>query len=90
MAAVSCPDGSSSAAAAAIAGLKVGEISKVVRTKYGFHIVKVEEHRRPGVQPYDDVKNFIRDKLMTEQAKAKFQTWIDQDLKRRHMVEMGD
>jgi len=76
--------------ATAIKGLKAGEISQVVRTKYGFHIVKVEGHQRPGVQPYDDCKNFIRDKLMTEQAKAKFQTWIDQDLKRRHMVEIAD
>lgn len=76
--------------AAAISGLKSGEISKVVRTKYGFHIVKVEEHQRPGVQPFDDVKNLIRDKLMTDQAKVKFQTWIDQDLKRRHMVEIMD
>jgi parvulin-like peptidyl-prolyl isomerase len=62
----------------------------VVRTKYGFHIVKVEEHEKPGLQPLDDVKNIIRDKLMTEQAKAKFQDWIDQDLKRRHLVEMSD
>jgi peptidyl-prolyl cis-trans isomerase SurA len=76
--------------AKAISPLKDGDISGVVRTKYGFHIVKVEEHEKPGLQPLDDVKNIIRDKLMTEQAKAKFQDWIDQDLKRRHLVEMSD
>ncbi len=76
--------------AAAIRGLKDGEVSQVVRTKYGFHIVKVEEHEQAGVQPLDDVKNLIRDKLMTAQAKGKFQTWIDQDLKRRHLVQMTD
>jgi len=76
--------------AKAIAGLKPGEISPVVRTKYGFHIVKVEEHRRPGVQPLDDVRNVIRDKLMTDQAKGKFQTWIDHDLRQRHMVQIMD
>jgi peptidyl-prolyl cis-trans isomerase SurA len=76
--------------AKAIAPLKDGDVSHVVRTKYGFHIVKVEEHERPGLQSLDDVKNIIRDKLMTDQAKAKFQDWIDQDLKRRHLVEMSD
>jgi len=76
--------------AKAIAGLNDGDVSNVVRTKYGFHIVKVEEHEKPGLQPLDDVKNIIRDKLMTEQAKTKFQDWIDNDLKRRHLVEMSD
>ena len=70
----------------AIEPLKDGDISDVVRTKYGFHIVKVEEHEMPGLQPLDDVKNIIRDKMMTEQAQGKFQNWIDQDLK-RHYVE---
>jgi peptidyl-prolyl cis-trans isomerase SurA len=76
--------------AKAIAGLNDGDVSNVVRTKYGFHIVKVEQHEKPGLQPLDDVKNIIRDKLMTEQAKTKFQDWIDNDLKRRHLVEMSD
>ena len=37
--------------AKAIAPLKDGDVSPVVRTKYGFHIVKVEEHEKPGLQP---------------------------------------
>jgi peptidyl-prolyl cis-trans isomerase SurA len=76
--------------AKAISGLKDGQVSQVVRTKYGFHIVKVEQHQRPGLQPLDDVRNVIRDKLMTDEAKAKFHDWIDTDLRQRHLVQIMD
>lgn len=46
--------------------LKPGEISDVVRTDIGFHLIKVTD-RRPG-QPstYDRVKNDVRENLATE------------------------
>jgi parvulin-like peptidyl-prolyl isomerase len=73
--------------AAAVKNLKAGEISAVVHTKYGFHIVKVEQHQTPGAMPLDQAKAAIRDKLTTEQAKVGFQKWIDQDLTSQHYVE---
>jgi peptidyl-prolyl cis-trans isomerase SurA len=72
---------------AAIKNSKDGDISPVVKTKYGFHIVKVEEHQLPGVKPLDQVHAQIREKLTTEQAKGAFQTWLDNDLVKRHYVE---
>ena len=72
---------------AAIKNSKDGDISPVVKTKYGFHIVKVEEHQQPGLQPLSQVHNEIRDKLMTEQAKVDFQKWIESDLIKQHYVE---
>ena len=72
---------------AAIRNSKDGDISPVVKTKYGFHIVKVEEHQLPGVKPLDQVHALIREKLTTEQAKGAFQAWLDNDLVKRHYVE---
>ena len=72
---------------AAIKNSKDGEISPVVKTKYGFHIVKVEEHQLPGVKPLDQVRGQIRDKLMTVQAKDAFKKWLDNDLVKKHYVE---
>jgi peptidyl-prolyl cis-trans isomerase SurA len=72
---------------AAIKNSKAGDISPVVKTKYGFHIVKVEQHQLPGLTPLNQVHDQIRDKLMTEQAKDEFQKWIDTDLIKQHYVE---
>jgi peptidyl-prolyl cis-trans isomerase SurA len=72
---------------AAIKTFKDGDISPVVKTKYGFHIVKVEQHQLPGLKPLDQVRGQIREKLVTEQAKVAFQKWIESDLIKQHYVE---
>ncbi|MGH7842415.1 MAG: peptidylprolyl isomerase [Candidatus Binataceae bacterium] len=73
--------------AAGLKDVKVGDISKVIRTKYGFHIVKVEAHQVPGTVPLADVKSQIREKLQSEQSKGNFDKWVDQDLVKEHYVE---
>ncbi|MDX2034165.1 MAG: peptidyl-prolyl cis-trans isomerase [Blastocatellia bacterium] len=56
----------------AITPLKVGSISKVVRSSYGFHIFKLERRGEP--MPLEQVKKEIEDKLVSE----KNQLLIDQ------------
>jgi parvulin-like peptidyl-prolyl isomerase len=72
---------------AAIKPLKAGAITPPVHTRFGFHIVKVEEHQQPGEPPFAAVKDQIREKLVTEQAKDRFGQWVEQDLIKQHDVE---
>ena len=44
--------------------LKPGEVSDLVETQFGFHIIKLEEKRAPEVQPFDQVQYDIRQKLV--------------------------
>jgi peptidyl-prolyl cis-trans isomerase SurA len=81
------PDDLNDDIAAGIKSVKAGDVSKVIRTKYGFHVIKVEEHQVPGTMPLADVKNMIREKMQTEKSKEGFQQWIDQDLVKEHYVE---
>jgi foldase protein PrsA len=63
----------------AITPLKVGSISKVVKSSYGFHIFKLEQRAEP--LPLDKVRKEIEDKLLSE----KNQALID-DFNRRAIV----
>lgn len=43
--------------------LKVGEVSKPVKTQYGWHIIKVEDIRPAEFMPFEDVKDGIIQRL---------------------------
>ena len=44
--------------------LQPGEISDLVETQFGFHIIKLEEKKAPEAQPFDQVQYDIRQKLV--------------------------
>jgi len=47
--------------------LKVGEVSDPVRTKVGFHILKVDERRALPVKSFDAMKDDLRERVLREQ-----------------------
>jgi len=72
---------------AAVKPLKPGEISAPARTSHGLHLVKLEEHEVPGVQPLNDVKAPIRAHLVDQKSGEQLQKWVDSDLVKQHYVE---
>ena len=70
--------------------LKVGETSQPVKTDFGWHIIFLEDRKQGAAQPYDQVKNAIRNVLLRRKvgetmekirAESKVEI-IDEDLKK--------
>jgi peptidyl-prolyl cis-trans isomerase C len=55
---------------AAAAKLKVGEISPIVRTSYGFHIIKLMDRKKAGTATLEEVKEQLTDFLKGQKESA--------------------
>jgi parvulin-like peptidyl-prolyl isomerase len=61
---------------AAVKKLKVGEVSGIVESMYGFHIIKLTDKKEPRQLPYDEVKDKIRAQLVEKEKKRLFDAWM--------------
>ncbi len=71
----------------ALFSLKAGQTSDIVRTNFGFHIIKVEEIDQGTVRPFDTVKDKIRQEIidqhmvrLRERIKKKYPVRINREL----------
>ena len=70
--------------------LKKGELSQPTKTDFGWHVIKLEDRKQGVAQPYDQVKNAIRNVLVRQKVQAKLASLkdvakveiIDPDLKK--------
>jgi len=51
--------------------LKVGEVSAPVKTDYGWHVIRLDDRKMGSAQPYDQVKDAIKNVLVRDAVQAK-------------------
>jgi|GEM_PF-171748 len=55
---------------------KVGQVSGIVKTKFGFHIIKLEGVKPPAYVSFEEVKDFIKQKMAQEKQAELLEKYI--------------
>ena len=67
--------------------LKKDEISEVIESPVGFHIIKVIDKRGAGIKPIVSVREEIKFKIEQEKMDKKYEEWI-KDLRSKAIIEI--
>jgi parvulin-like peptidyl-prolyl isomerase len=73
--------------AKAAKSLKPGEVSPLIVTAEGFHILKIDKTSGETHRPLAEVSDDIKEKLYKEAMESRYDRWLNQDLRARHHVE---
>jgi len=58
--------------------LKEGEVSDVVETEYGYHIIKAEEVQKGRTLPFKEVENKIKNILLQKKRHSAYKNWMSE------------
>jgi len=71
----------------AISGLKPGEVSELVYTQLGLHIIKLEARTKGKLKPLDTVKSDIQEFLYRKKSEERFARWAT-ELRAKASIEI--
>jgi len=75
--------------AAAFKLAKVGQTSGIVKTQFGYHIIRLEGIKPPQYVPFAEVKDFIKQQLIQEKQKEVLDKYIE-DLKKSAKITINE
>jgi parvulin-like peptidyl-prolyl isomerase len=66
-------------------GLPLNQISSIIESSIGFHIIQVIDRRGGGFKAIESVREEIREKIDQEKMEKKFGAWLEELRKRSHI-----
>lgn len=70
--------------------LRPGELSDVIATSFGYHIIRVEERREAEVQSLEKIKDKVKEKAVAELKKGRVDEFVDKEFKAAGVVFYPD
>ena len=67
---------------------KVGQISPPVKTQLGYHIIQLQGMKPPAYTPYEEVKEFIKQRIAQEQQNDVLEKYVS-DLKAKAKITIN-
>jgi parvulin-like peptidyl-prolyl isomerase len=65
--------------------IKAGEISGIIESSAGYHIIQVIDHRGAGIKPIESVREEILSRIEEQKLEKKFEEWMADLRKRSHI-----
>lgn len=70
----------------AVVDLKVGEVTPVIKSPYGFHLIKLVDRQEAKTLTFEEIKENLRNYLVNKRIEKAYQKWVE-DLKKEIYVE---
>ncbi|OPY68877.1 MAG: putative peptidyl-prolyl cis-trans isomerase Cbf2 precursor [Syntrophorhabdus sp. PtaU1.Bin050] len=68
---------------------KVGQTSGIVKTQFGYHIIRLEGVKPPAYVPFEEVKDFLKQRIAQEKQKEILDKYIE-DLKKTAKITVNE
>lgn len=59
-------------------GMEVGAISEPVKTRFGYHIIRLDGKAEPAEIPYEEIRDRLRARLLAEKQQATYRSKVNQ------------
>lgn len=69
--------------------LSVGQLSDVVHTQFGYHVIKLTDHKEPQAEPYEKVGRLIAGELQRQKKRELFDALVLR-LKDQYQVQINE